>query len=154
MKTRHRTVMTPSSFRGATDVLLLARPGDAISAYGPSDVAVAVNRSRIGLGTVGWMVHADETFGCVSGLAIFDGRVSDTREHEDGRLGVLVHPLPREYWIDGARIRLSGWEKSAPFAGRSRRFSDGTTITAGNARVLRDLLATPVREWLDLHTAS
>lgn len=114
--------------------------------FGDSDYSVSVNIDRVGPGTVGWIVHFDGSFGKIAGVIVFYGQGDDQPgdRYEQGRLW----PLPSEYWIDGARLQLLGWE-GAPFHDGPRRFRNGQTVKPGNVALLLRHIALPVREWMD-----
>lgn len=108
-----------------TDVWLGSRPGKSpwsekagrtydirTDTYGPSKYSIAANRKRIGPGTTGWICHRDGSFGAITGLFVFDGGAEVHAELLF--MTGLVFPLPREYWIDGARIQFNPNEQREP----------------------------------------
>ncbi len=151
-----------------TDVWLGSRPGKSpwseksgrtydirTDTYGPSKYSIAANRKRIGRGTTGWICHRDGSFGAIAGLFVFDG---GTEVHAELLFMTgLVFPLPREYWIDGARIQFNPkeqWEPAGPFKPWPNNYANGVAVSTSNAVVLRRQLHPVVAEWLERHTAT
>jgi hypothetical protein len=93
------------------------------------------------------MCLRDGSFGYVAGLCIFtdvtQAKDADGLAYAPG----IVYPLPREYWIDGARIQLSKWSGRAPFKSSPNRFRNGEAIDTLDVKVLTSLLAEPVCVW-------
>lgn len=120
--------------------------------YGSGPYTIRVNRQRVGEGTVAWIVHRDGSYGVVAGVMIYDDMPvypgDDGLHYKTG----LLWPLPSDYWIDGARLRLDGWA-GAPFKAAPNRFQNGQAITDGNARILLRRAAAPVVDWLRYHNA-
>ena len=143
------------------DVLLGDRQGDSspwskatgreydirAGAYGLSSYAVTVNRDRVGPGTTGWICFRDGSFGYIAGLCIFTGATQAKGADGIAYAPGLIYPLPREYWIDGARIQLSKWSGRAPFKAPPNRFRNGEAIETSDVAVLTSLLADPVCVW-------
>lgn len=149
-----------------TDVWLGSRPGDKgtwaattgrtydvrTDRYGRSTYSLAANWARIGAGTTGWICHRDSSHGMVAGLFAFDGGPEFI---EDGirYLPGIVFPLPRDWWIDGARIRLARkWMPSGPFREAPNRFQNGMNVPDVDAAVLRHHLHPVAQEWIERHT--
>ena len=67
----------------------------------------------------------------------------------------LVFPLPREYWIDGARIQFNPkerWEPAGPFKPWPSNYANGVALSDSNAAILRRQLHPVVTEWLERHS--
>jgi hypothetical protein len=122
--------------------------------YGISDWSIRVRNRNIGPGTVGWMYRADGDWGHLAAIMVFgltpeeDTYVEPSNRKLRYRQGVLF-PLPREWWVDGARIHQHGWSSRAPWGGKIRRFQNGEQLSAGDVQVLRGLLHPVASEWLD-----
>ena len=120
--------------------------------YGPGPYTLKVNHGRVGDGTIGWVVHRDGSYGVVAGVMIFDGtpvhREADGLDYKNG----LLWPLPSDYWIDGARIRLKGWSGGAPFKPPPNNFQNGVRVLDADAKILMRLCAPPVQDWLTHHS--
>lgn len=120
--------------------------------YGPGPYTLRVNHKRVGDGTIGWVCHRDGSYGVIAGVMVFDGtpvhREPGGLEYKDG----LLWPLPSDYWIDGARIRLEGWSGAAPFKPSPSRFQNGVSVSEADAEILLRLCAPPVRDWLSHHS--
>lgn len=122
-----------------------------VDEYGRQDYAVSVNIDRIGAGTVGWICHRDGGLGALAGLIIFSGEEAE----EEPASGVtykpgIIWPLPREYWIDGGRLRARRW-RGAPFKEAPNRFQNGQEAKPDNVKLIYKELAPVVRDWLLLH---
>jgi hypothetical protein len=64
-----------------------------------------------------------------------------------------LFPLPREWWIDGARLHLAGWPQRAPFgAGATGRrmavFRSGEALPQDAVELLDIYLHAVAREWV------
>lgn len=120
--------------------------------YGPSNWNIACNVARIGPATVGWIHRSDGSHGHLAGLIVFTHKPDPVAEpggsthYCDG----LLWRLPREWWIDGARVTAHpAWTNRAPF-GPTRRFRNGEELSASCRAVLASLLHPVAREWLDV----
>jgi hypothetical protein len=116
--------------------------------YGEGNWSVTCNRQRVGPGTLGWIHRADGSHGHLAGLIVF----TDVPQPQDEPGGTAYYGdgwlwrLPREWWIDGARVSAQhGWSGRALF-GPTRRFrtaknSGPTTVrscTASSRRPAMD----------------
>lgn len=118
--------------------------------YGPGGWSLACNIPQIGPGTTGWICRSDGSHGHLAGLIVFDDQ-----PYEELEPGGPVHycdgwlwRLPREWWIDGARIGTDPrWAGRAPF-GEVRRFRNGERLKQTHREVLWDLLHPVAREWI------
>lgn len=149
-----------------TDVWLGSRPGKSpwsgkagrtydirTDTYGRSKYSIAANRKRIESGTTGWICHRDGSFGAIAGLFVFDGGAEV--EAELLFMTVLVFPLPREYWIDGALIQFNPkerWVPAGPFKPWPNNYANGVAVSDSNAAILRRQLHPVVAECLERHT--
>jgi hypothetical protein len=119
--------------------------------YGPGDWSIACNQKLIGPGTVGWIYRSDGSFGHLAGLIIFDG-VPLPQTEPGGAVDYcsgMLWRLPREWWVDGARIASRGWPaKRAPFGTRTRRFRNGESLSEVEEAVLWNELHEVARDWL------
>lgn len=119
--------------------------------YGEYDWSVACNQSRIGPGTVGWIYRSDGSYGHLAGLIVFSDD-PQTEQEPGGDVDYcagLLWRLPREWWVDGARIASRGWPaKRAPFGTRARRFRNGERLDESEARLLRKELHRVAQDWL------
>lgn len=119
--------------------------------YNPGSWSVACHLSRIGPGTVGWIYRADGSYGHVAGLIVFSDlpyqqkEPGGTAHYCDG----LLWRLPREWWIDGARVHVDKrWSGRAPF-GEVRRFRNGEYLRPNDRQILWNLLHPVAREWIE-----
>ena len=121
--------------------------------YGPGRWSVACNWTRIGDGTIGWIIRADQAWGHVAGCVAFDDDPRPINE-KGGRVwyadGILF-PWPRDWWIDGARLNLAGWVGS-PFGltgnrNRTPRFQSGVTLNPQSLEILEELAHPVAIEW-------
>lgn len=123
--------------------------------YGPGDWSVACNLERIGIGTVGWIYRSDGSYGHLAAMIIFDGEPYSMQEaggiahYCDG----LLWRLPREWWVDGARIGPAGWSGRSPF-GKLRRFRNGEELKTADRAVLFSMLHPVARHWLTEHSGA
>lgn len=118
--------------------------------YGLSNWSIACNIGRIGPGTVGWIYRTDGSYGHLAGLIVFSDR--PWPENEPG--GVVHYcdgwlwRLPREWWIDGARVHADkDWSGRAPF-GNIRRFRNGESLNPGDRAILAKLLHPVALGWI------
>jgi hypothetical protein len=118
--------------------------------HGSGNWSVACNLERIGPGTVGWIYRADGSFGHLAALIVFEDQPYPLKEpggvvhYCDG----LLWRLPREWWVDGARIRLdAGWSGRSPF-GKMQRFRNGEELKAPDRAVLFTMLHPVAKMWL------
>jgi hypothetical protein len=123
-----------------------------VDTYGQAGYSVSVNIDRIGKGTIGWICHRDGSFGAIAGIIIFSGISGQPDPNTDLHYEKgLLWPLPREYWIDGARLQLRGWQGS-PFKPAPNQFQNGQEIRRENVVLLYNQLAGAVKDWLTSHT--
>ncbi|MDF2092594.1 hypothetical protein P0Y31_09580 [Knoellia sp. 3-2P3] len=124
--------------------------------FGVASWSIACNRDRVGPGSVGWIHRADGSFGHLAGLIVFDDTPSSVREPGgtvDHCTGILWR-LPREWWIDGARVALHpAWSGRAPF-GATRRFRNGEQLKIQDRDVLWEMLHPVARDWVEAEVAS
>ncbi len=109
--------------------------------------SVACNLNRIDAGTIGWIIRADGTWGHVAGLLAVSGPPKPIRE-----AGGTVHyvpgllfPLPRDWWLDGARLQLDGWQTAAPVGlsaagNRMARFQGGQVLDGAHVALIEQHL--------------
>jgi hypothetical protein len=119
--------------------------------YGHGSWSLGCNAGRIGPGTVGWIYRSDGSYGHLAGLIIFMG-LSKQYSEPGGPVNYCdgwLWRLPREWWIDGARVRVDKrWSGRAPF-GDVRRFRNGEYLKSHDREVLWDLLHPVAREWIE-----
>lgn len=127
--------------------------------------SIAANRKRIGAGTVGWIRRPSDPWhqstpaarwGFIAGVVVFTSDQPTDIDDDGGANGVIYYPgpiwrFPREWWIDGARINLSGWgDKAAPFGSDvPPQFASGRRIDPQDAKILYDLVHPVAFEWID-----
>jgi hypothetical protein len=119
--------------------------------YGPSDWSVTCNLKNVGPGTVGWIYRSDGSFGYIAGLIVF----SSTPQPQQEAKGVvhycegLLWRLPREYWIDVARVSAhkAGWSGRSPFK-TVKRFANGEQLKTPDKLILWDLLHPVAQAWI------
>ena len=157
--------MSPRAARSQLDhVLLSSTPGTRspwaeatgltydirVDDYGKGDYTLSANVDRVGEGTVGWICHRDGGLGAIAGLIVFDGSPDFEGAGDYTYRSGTTWPLPREYWVDGGRLRVRGWN-GAPFAGGPSQFQNGRELKSENLPVLMRELHPAVRDWLDWH---
>lgn len=126
-----------------------------LSDYGDGGWSLACNWTRIGPGSIGWIIRADQAWGHVAGCLAVDGDPYTVKEkggpvwYAEG----TIFPWPREWWIDGARLHVAGWT-GAPFgltrAGkRAARFQSGVTLNLHSLDLIEQLAHPVAIEWAD-----
>lgn len=113
--------------------------------------SIACNKERISLGTIGWIYRSDGSFGHLAGLIVFGEETSD-----EGRGARRVYyrsgwlwRLPREWWVDGARIAAHpDWAGRAPF-GAVRRFRNGEELRSRHREIVWQHLHPIAQEWVE-----
>ena len=125
--------------------------------YGPGRWSLACNWRRIGKGSIGWIIRADQGWGHVAGsLAVEKDPREEKEEHGDVWYAPgIIFPWPCDWWIDGARLHLAGWVGS-PFAmsksgQRTSRFQGGQMIAAESLALIQDFAHPVALEWADRH---
>lgn len=123
--------------------------------YGASNWSVACNLAKIDVGTIGWIARADGNWGHIAGLlAVQDQPYKQIEANgEVWYAPGVVFPLPREWWVDGARLHLGGWPNRAPFGrGSSGRrmavFRSGESVPGSAVALIEHLLHPVVLEWV------
>lgn len=124
--------------------------------YGPGNWSIACNKKRIVPGTIGWIVRSDGGWGHIAGI------LAITEDHEDVKephgtvtyARGIIFPLPREWWIDGARLHLDGWDTRAPFGltnagGRLARFRAGESLDDHLVALIEQHLHSVALDWVD-----
>ena len=119
--------------------------------YGRGDYTLSANVDRVRAGTVGWICHRDGGLGAVAGLIVFDDGPTIV-EADSGYIyrSGDTWPLPRDYWVDGGRLRVRRWT-GAPFASGPSQFQNGRVMTPENFKILYRELHPAVKDWLDWH---
>lgn len=123
--------------------------------YGPAEWSIGCNANRIGEGTIGWIVRSDGHWGHVAGILAVEDRYDEVEE-ENGLVMYVpgtLFPLPREWWIDGARLHLDGWLARAPFGrsasgNRLARFRGGESLDQDLVALIEDQLHEVALEWV------
>ncbi len=123
--------------------------------YGSGTWSVGCNLERIDAGTIGWIVRSDGNWGHIAGILAVTGEPYEQRE----RRAILtyapgiVFPLPREWWVDGARLHLDGWPRRAPFGisasgRRMARFKGGELLSRDAVRLIEKRRHPIVTDWV------
>jgi len=124
--------------------------------YGTGGWSVAWNVDKVGGRTIGWIVRADGNWGHVAGLLAVTAEPQPQVEPY-GTVhyvpGVLF-PLPREWWIDGARLNLAGWPRRSPFGvsrhgTRMARFRNGERLVAAATLLMFARLHPVAQAWVE-----
>jgi len=130
----------------------------ALARYGHGRWSVACNLTRIDDGTIGWIIRADGTWGHVAGVLAVSGLPEPTREAGGIVQYVpgLLFPLPRDWWLDGARLQLDGWQTAAPFGlsaagNRMAQFQGGQTLGDHHVALIEQHLHPVALDWIEAH---
>ena len=121
--------------------------------YGAGGWSLACNWSRIGEGTIGWIIRADQAWGHVAGCLAIHSDPESIKE-KGGRVWYAhgtIFPWPRDWWIDGARLNLAGWS-GTPFGltktgRRTSRFQAGVTLSQASLELIEELAHPVAIEW-------
>lgn len=119
--------------------------------YGFSSWSVSCNLAKIDNGTIGWIYRSDGNWGHIAGIMAING-VAEERGDCHYAKGA-VFPLPRDWWLDGARLHMEGWNKlHAPFGmpggHRIARIQNGVSIARDSMRAISKLLHPVAMEWV------
>lgn len=127
------------------------------SDYEPDgDWSVAVNRRRIGPGTVGLIVRNNgDRLPPVVGCIVVTSTVYGVHEKEvvyyaDGP----TWRWPTEYEVDGADLAAAGWPNVAPWGATTpTRFANGQKLTPDQVKIFESVAHPVVLDWIDLKVA-
>lgn len=122
------------------------------ASYERAGWSIACNHDQIDRGTIGWIFRADGSWGHMAGLIAFTGPPEEDGPNLHYAKGQLF-PLPREWWLDGARMQLNDWGTSPPFGlgkkgVRVVQLQAGQAVPSNHTKAMTDHLHPVAREWI------